>query len=84
MNNPIWIMTSAFPRLTFKQVAAKAKEVGAQGMELVGVPNQMYLIIQTVIIFFMAAQAGFLDLLHARLQKRRSRSKSGKGAASHV
>ena len=24
------------------------------------------------------------DLLHARLQKRRSRSKSGKGAASHV
>ena len=34
MNNPIWIMTSAFPRMTFKQVAAKAKEIGAQGMEL--------------------------------------------------
>ncbi|MBQ2143727.1 MAG: ABC transporter permease, partial [Oscillospiraceae bacterium] len=59
-------------------------KIGAQGMEQVGVPNQMYLIIQTVIIFFMAAQAGFLDMLRARLQKRRSRSKSGKGAASHV
>ena len=34
MNNPIWIMTSAFPRMTFRQVAARAKEVGAQGMEL--------------------------------------------------
>ena len=34
MNNPIWIMTSAFPRMTFRQVAAKAKEIGAQGMEL--------------------------------------------------
>lgn len=34
MNNQIWIMTSAFPRLSFKQVAAKAREIGAQGMEL--------------------------------------------------
>ncbi|MBR1837426.1 MAG: sugar phosphate isomerase/epimerase, partial [Kiritimatiellae bacterium] len=34
MNNQIWIMTSAFPRLTFEQVAEKAREIGAQGMEL--------------------------------------------------
>ena len=34
MNNPIWIMTSAFPKLTFRQVAAKAREIGAQGLEL--------------------------------------------------
>ena len=30
MNNPIWIMTSAFPSMTFRQVAAKAREIGAQ------------------------------------------------------
>ena len=34
MNNPIWIMTSAFPKLTFRQVVAKVREIGAQGMEL--------------------------------------------------
>ena len=34
MNNPIWIMTSAFPQLTFKQVVGKVREIGAQGMEL--------------------------------------------------
>ena len=34
MNNPIWIMSSAFPGRTLKQVAKVAKDVGAQGMEL--------------------------------------------------
>ena len=34
MNNQIWIMSSAFPGLSLKQVAKVAKDVGAQGMEL--------------------------------------------------
>ncbi len=34
MNNPIWVMTSAFPQLNFKQVVKKVREIGAQGMEL--------------------------------------------------
>ena len=34
MNNPIWLMTSAFPKLTFDQVVKKTKAAGAQGMEL--------------------------------------------------
>ena len=42
-------------------------KIGAQGMELAGIPNQIYLIIQTVIIFFMAAQGGFLETIrHSR------------------
>lgn len=34
MNNPIWVMTSAFKTLTFDQVVARTKTIGAQGMEL--------------------------------------------------
>jgi sugar phosphate isomerase/epimerase len=34
MNNPIWLMTSAFPKLTLAQVVEKIKAVGAQGAEL--------------------------------------------------
>jgi sugar phosphate isomerase/epimerase len=34
MNNPIWIMSSAFQRLTLDQVIGETKEMGAQGMEL--------------------------------------------------
>ena len=34
MNNPIWLMTSAFPGQSFDEVVARAKRVGAQGLEL--------------------------------------------------
>ena len=34
MNNQIWIMTSAFDRLTLDEVIEKAKEVGVQGLDL--------------------------------------------------
>ena len=34
MNNPIWLMTSAFPGETFEDVLKRAKSVGAQGLEL--------------------------------------------------
>lgn len=34
MNNPIWLMTSAFPKLSFDEIVPKAHETGAQGLEL--------------------------------------------------
>ena len=34
MNNPIWLMTSAYPKLDFAGVVKKARALGAQGLEL--------------------------------------------------
>ena len=34
MNNPIWLMTSAFPKLSFDEIVIKAHAVNAQGLEL--------------------------------------------------
>ena len=48
-------------------------KIGAQGMELIGVPSQIYLIIKTVIIFFMAAESGISSSLQASAQKRKAR-----------
>ncbi len=48
-------------------------KIGAQGMELIGVPSQIYLIIQTVIIFFMAAESGISASLQASAQKRKAK-----------
>lgn len=50
-------------------------KIGAQGMELsAGVPNQIYLIIQTVIIFFMAAESGIFSSLRASSQRKKARA----------
>lgn len=48
-------------------------KIGAQGMELIGVPSQIYLIIQTVIIFFMAAESGISASFQSSAQKRKAR-----------
>src|SRR5690606_39905372 len=34
MNNPIWIMTSAFDHLNLDEVIANAGEIGVQGLDL--------------------------------------------------
>ncbi|WP_234733018.1 sugar phosphate isomerase/epimerase family protein [Tellurirhabdus bombi] len=34
MNNPIWVMSSAFPTLTLDQLIEKTVEIGAQGIDL--------------------------------------------------
>lgn len=55
-----------------------ALKIGAQGMELAaGVPNQIYLIIQTVVIFLMAAESGLFGALQNRVRK-------GKEAEKHA
>lgn len=62
-------------------------KVGAEGLQQVGVPNQIYLIIQTVIIFFMAAQSGFLEAAAANPRLRRllsGRKKPPAGADPHT
>ena len=38
-NNPIWLMTSAFPGESFEDVLRRAKSVGAQGLELCVFPR---------------------------------------------
>lgn len=54
-------------------------KIGAQGMELsAGVPNQIYLIIQTVVIFCMAAETGVSAALTKRLRRRASGGKEGR------
>jgi simple sugar transport system permease protein len=63
-------------------------KIGAQGMELsAGVPNQIYLIIQTVIIFCMAAESGFSASLRARSAKKKAKQAAQarrKGETQHV
>ena len=50
-------------------------KIGAQGMELsAGVPNQIYLIIQTVIIFFMAPENGIFTSIQAGTQRKKARA----------
>ncbi len=48
-------------------------KIGAQGMELIGIPSQLYLIIQTIIIFCMAAESGISAELSERKRKRQAR-----------
>ena len=48
-------------------------KIGAQGMELIGVPSQIYLIIQTVVIFFMAAESGITESMRRKKRRRIAR-----------
>lgn len=56
--------------IIFMSFAFAFLKVGAAGMELnAGVPGELYRIIQSVIIFFLAAESGVKALLQARLTK---------------
>ena len=62
-------------------------KIGAQGMETAaGVPNQIYLIIQTVVIFCMAAESGIVSDIKAKLADKAARlaarERSKEGAAN--
>ena len=48
-------------------------KIGAQGMELIGIPSQIYLILQAVIIFCMAAESGVAASIEAARRRRRAR-----------
>ena len=64
--------------VVFLSLFVAARKIGAQGMELAaGVPNQIYLIIQTVVIFLMAAESGLFGALQNRVRK-------GKEAGKHA
>lgn len=64
--------------VVFLSLFFAALKIGAQGMELAaGVPNQIYLIIQTVVIFLMAAENGLFGALQNRVRK-------GKEAEKHA
>ena len=64
--------------VVFLSLFFAALKIGAQGMELAaGVPNQIYLIIQTVVIVLMAAESGLFGALQNRVRK-------GKEAEKHA
>ena len=64
--------------VVFLSLFFAALKIGAQGMELAaGVPNQIYLIIQTVVIFLLAAESGLFGALQNRVRK-------GKEAEKHA
>lgn len=62
-------------------------KIGAEGMQSsAGVSNYIYLIIQTIIIFFMAAESGIFSALEARRQQKTARKEAlerQKGGAEH-
>lgn len=51
-------------------------KIGADEMQLAGVPTQIYQIIQTVVIFCMAAESGVSAALRARRQRRRAQARA--------
>lgn len=62
--------------VVFLSLFFAALKIGAQGMELAaGVPNQIYLIIQTVVIFLMAAESGLFGALQNRVRRRKEAEK---------
>lgn len=63
-----------------------ALKIGADEMQMVGVPTQIYQIIQTIVIFFMAAESGISAMLRARAQKKRAQRDAAarvKGGVEH-
>lgn len=47
-------------------------KIGGTGMEKIGIPSETILIVQSVIIFFMAAEHGITESLQARRVRRRA------------
>ena len=61
-------------------------KIGGTGMEKVGIPSETITIVQSVIIFFMAAEGGISASLKARRVQRAARLRAGaaKGGCDHV
>ncbi len=59
-------------------------KIGADELQYIGIPSQIYQIIQTVVIFCMSAQSGFLSWLKERSRQRQARLALGqKGGQTH-
>lgn len=56
--------------------------IGSRSMELsAGIPSEVILIVQSIIIFFMAAEGGVRSALQSRAAVRRARAGAGRGDA---
>lgn len=53
-------------------------KIGGTGMEKVGIPSETILIVQSVIIFFMAAEHGISESIRARRVRRQARKRAAK------
>lgn len=51
-------------------------KIGAMGMETVGIPSETILIVESIIIFFMAAESGISRALREKRARRRARRQS--------
>lgn len=52
-------------------------KIGSDELQFIGIPSQIYLIIQTVVIFAMAAQNGILEMLKTQVSKKNSLLQKG-------
>ena len=60
--------------IIFMSILFAVLRIGASGMELnAGVPGELYRIIQSVIIFFMAAQSGISAAVKAKRAEKKAR-----------
>ncbi len=57
-------------------------KIGADELQYIGIPSQIYLIIQTVVIFAMAAQNSILSMLKTRVSKKAAPA-GQKGGVTH-
>ena len=57
-------------------------KIGGTGMEQMGIPSQTILIVQSIIIFFMAAERGISEAFQARRANRAARRRHKKEARS--
>lgn len=58
-------------------------KIGADELQYIGIPSQIYQIIQTVVIFAMAAQNGILSILKSRLPKKAAPLSAPKGGSDN-
>ena len=61
-------------------------KIGGTGMEKIGIPSETILIVQSIIIFFMAAERGISASVRERRVRRNARIKAGsaKGGSEHA
>ena len=61
-------------------------KIGGTGMEKIGIPSETILIVQSIIIFFMAAERGISASVRERRVRRNARIKAdaAKGGGEHA
>lgn len=59
-------------------------KIGGTGMEKIGIPSETILIVQSVIIFFMAAEHGITESLQARQVRKKAQTRTADMKGGHL